>query len=377
MNLPADNTTFEPDQALVVGASGRMVASLLVRLGIDCSVADLYGDADTFELCDGRVQKLDQLSDLSSCETLVRAHDLALFSGGLEGSLDLLETLSQWSRPAFANADSASQMIDADAFNRTLSAIGLPDFRLLADPELAKFPAVAKDVAHSATAKLVHSIAEVRSSKSKTQILQNFIDGESVSQIFVAEDGVVECLGGTFQLTKSLGWFGSIAGLELSQRDQQITRAFATEIASQAKFKGVFGVDFIRNQDGIWPVDVNPRIPASAEVIGESVILRHLNAFGVHCGVKAQPSNNSIIGKAVVFNQLDSAIQFVRQKLHVFPSRHLSPDDVVSIADLPNDGECIEPGHPVLTVFASGQTQRGVESELTTLIQEILERLDS
>jgi predicted ATP-grasp superfamily ATP-dependent carboligase len=49
----------------------------------------------------------------------------------------------------------------------------------------------------------------------------------------------------------------------------------------------------------------------------------------------------------------------------------------VSIADLPSDGECIEPGHPVLTVFASSQTQRDVESKLTTLIREILERLDS
>jgi predicted ATP-grasp superfamily ATP-dependent carboligase len=377
MNLPADNTAFDPKRALIVGASGRMVAALLSQLGIKCSVADLYGDSDTFELCDGRVQKLNKLSDLLSYESFVRSNDLVVFAGGLEGSLGLLKTLSRWIRPAFADADSVRRMIDVDAFNGALSKIGVVDYPLISDPRLAKYPAVAKDVAHSATANLVHSTDEFSSHESKNRVLQNFIDGESVSQIFVTGDGTVECLGETIQLTKSLSWFGSISGLELSPGDQEKTVAFATAIAIQAKFTGAFGIDFIRNQDGIFPVDVNPRIPASAEVVGESVVQRHLNAFGFQCRAKGNPPNHSVLGKAVVFNQRESPIRFARQKLSDFPSRHLSTNREVSIADLPNEGERIEPNHPVLTVFAYGETQLDVETKLDALIEEIIKRLSS
>ncbi len=375
MKHAVDNANSNSTPALVVGASGRMVAAELVRLGIECSVADLYGDSDTAQICQGRVHKLDRLSDLLDRESLVRAHRFVVFAGGLEGNLKVAEKLAIWSKPVFPDVSSLQQINDVARFNHALLQAGIDRHSLSNDPANIGLPAVVKDVTHSATATLVHSESECRSLALPNRIFQKFIEGESVSQLYVAEMGNIECLGGTIQLTESLAWVGSISGLKLAQKDKKTAFNFAVALLEQSKFTGIFGIDFVRNKHGIWPVDVNPRIPASLEVLGGFAMQRHLRAFGIECKDACERDAELIFGKAVVFNRSDTAVQFVSKRLKGFSLRHLTDPQRVSIGDVPHDGESIKPGHPILTVFASGETQTKVKSNLSTLRREILERL--
>ncbi len=375
MNRNADNALPAIGSALIVGASGRMAAGMLSRMGVQCSVADLYGDSDTATICAGRVKRLGRIADLLQLESFVRQHDFVLFTGGFEGNFQVAQKLAQWSRSVFSSVAAARHLIAVETFNDALLKCCMERYPFIDADQISKWPAVAKDVMHSASCSRVDSMEQWQAQRSSNRILQEFIEGESVSQIYLAGGEAVECLGGTIQLTESLTWSGSISGVELSDRDRSAALKFATALVSGSQFTGVFGIDFIVNRNGIWPVDINPRIPASAEIVGQHVIRRHLSAFGIHCDQAAVPNHPHVIGKAVIFNRSGVPIRFSRKLLAAFPVRCESLPCETSIADIPGCGTVIETGKPVLTVFASGESQQEVRAKLSALQQKILRRL--
>ncbi|QEG22567.1 ATP-grasp domain-containing protein [Mariniblastus fucicola] len=366
-----------PTRVLVVGASGRMAASMLARLGLEPSVADLYGDADTQMICNGRVTRLQRLSDLKECGRLVRAHEFVLFTGGLEGSASLAKLLVQWSRPLFATAVSVERLLDVELLNAALARSGIHRFHFQTSVEKVSWPAVLKDPAHSATARLIAGPELLTEVDLTGQVLQQHIPGESVSLIFVADRGVVSCLGGTLQLTESMKWVGSISGLRLEKANAETAQRFASELVERTGLKGVFGIDFIRNAEGIWPVDINPRIPASAEVVGDHVMVRHLKAFGIECAFERQPTELTR-GKMVVFNRSNRPLEFRLGCLGEFRMGALSFEKALGqvwIADVPSVNELIPPDAPVCTVLATGSDVNDLKSKLSRLEGEVLRSL--
>jgi len=344
---------------------------MLTRLGFECSVMDLFADRDTIELCEGRVTRLNQLADLNFHEKKVRLHDFLVFAGGLESSVAVAKNLTRQGKAAFTCSVSLEKLASYEAFNEALAAAGAnryPFFRAAAKLDC---PVVRKDIRHSGTATLVELDKTVERSLPPSTVCQEFIPGDSVSLIFVADPTGVRCLGGSEQVTESLSWVGSISGLQLEANELQSAIRFASALAELVGLVGVFGVDFIRNDSGLWPVDVNPRIPASAEIVGDHVMQNHLHAFGIDCKTIHHESD-LVKGKLVVFNSRDAPIRFERKRLADLPLQCAKPHDPVSIADVPHDKELVSPGRPILTVLVSGSDVEVVRSKLSSLREKIL-----
>ena len=80
---------------LVVGASGRMTAAMLKHCGLECSVIDLFGDADTHAICHDRVVKVERLSNIPEHRDYISRHEWTLFAGGLESHPQIAQKISK------------------------------------------------------------------------------------------------------------------------------------------------------------------------------------------------------------------------------------------------------------------------------------------
>jgi predicted ATP-grasp superfamily ATP-dependent carboligase len=189
---------------------------------------------------------------------------------------------------------------------------------------------------------------------------------------------------------------GSIGPLELHGAEQTDFDRLGDAVASLG-LVGLFGVDCVLADGRPWPVEVNPRYPASAEVIeratGVSLIGVHVAACregalpdGIdptepgqrpgltRCG-PTEPSQRpgpTNCGKAVLYatsDRLVDAALFAR--LWEFRGAAQRP----SIADIPRQGTTIRRGWPALTVLADGPDHESVRRMLKSLSEGMAREL--
>jgi predicted ATP-grasp superfamily ATP-dependent carboligase len=375
MNFKGNVNIEDSPRILVVGASGRMTAAMLSRLGFTCSVADLFADRDTRMICEGRVTRLDRLNKLNSYEQLVRSHDYVVFAGGLEGKPRLAERVSRWTGRAFTSPVALEKFNDYEVLNKAMESSGLERYPFQRNPMKVTLPAIAKSLRGSGRSTLTRHWLDCAKGVFRGRVFQDRIDGECVSLIFVGNGRSAKGLGGSTQICQSLVWNGSVSGLELSETDQEASIHLANNLVEHSGIEGVFGIDFIRNKGGLWPIDFNPRIPASAEIVGDHVMQEHMTSFGTNVGLEKAEPTIAAQGKLVVFNRTSNPIRFELRKIPDFPMRHQSSSSETSVADVPVEGESIKPGHPILTVFVSRENRAEVQADLQRKSDEILQRL--
>jgi predicted ATP-grasp superfamily ATP-dependent carboligase len=207
--------------------------------------------------------------------------------------------------------------------------------------------------------------------------------------------GVTEQWVGHPSLTNSLfAYCGSIGPILLPEKTAFPIIKLGRAIAEQYQVEGVFGIDFLINADGVFPVDVNPRITASAEVFERwdhtRSVARPFNAVEAQLGhwrpaserghrlIDGSPfacalgrgletssseslGDNLVCGKAIVFNQTDSSItvaQRATDRLLLLNER----DDEVS--DVPTPKTVIHRDEPMVTVHAQGANRETVARKL-------------
>ncbi len=346
-----------------------MTAAMLKHCGLECSVIDLFGDADTHAICHDRVVKVERLSNIPEHRDYISRHEWTLFAGGLESHPQIAQKISKWSKPAFTSLDSILAVTDPQQINRAMIESGVDKYLLKKRP--ASFPAVRKILSGSGQAKLVNCQLELKHEFADDTAFQSLINGDSVSLIFCSNQQQTELLGGSFQLVESMQWTGSISGLYLTDHETQSATEFAKSLAEITGLTGLFGIDFIRNEEGLWPVDINPRIPASAEVIGCHVIQTHLSAFGIESNCSAEDPALSQ-GKLVLFNDTHLPITFYRKRISCFPARDEDSLATTSIADIPQEDQIIEPDCPILTVFDHGKDASSVKRNLYRLRKQLM-----
>jgi len=127
--------------------------------------------------------------------------------------------------------------------------------------------------------------------------------------------------------------------------------------------RGLIGIDFIRTNDGIRVLEVNPRYTASVELYeranGQSLMAEHCIAFspkGWQYSVRGNaPGSQQIHGKAILYAERTFAV----------PADHpwRGPD----FADIPTVGSVIPAGQPVVTLFASADTEPECRERLMEL----------
>jgi predicted ATP-grasp superfamily ATP-dependent carboligase len=178
--------------------------------------------------------------------------------------------------------------------------------------------------------------------------------------------GVTQQLVGEAQLhAKSFRYCGSIGPLALEPDQHALFERLGNALAAGCGLCGLFGVDCILADGVPYPVEINPRYPASVEVLeyatGTAALALHWQTFQSQGSELVHPSPSlknpqgqsagPIVGKAILFAW--QSLIFPREGPWTETLR--APGDIwqaPAFADIPHAGEHIEVGRPILTFFA-------------------------
>jgi predicted ATP-grasp superfamily ATP-dependent carboligase len=228
--------------------------------------------------------------------------------------------------------------------------------------------------------------------------VQQRILGRSLGAVFVAATGAARLLGMTDQLVgvrwtgaPPFHYAGSIGPLRLAARARATIERIGSCLAAEYDLVGLFGVDFIRDRQGrFWPVDVNPRYPASTEVLelasGVSMIGLHARACTEREPPQTSPlTSRGYVGKAVVYAPGDflvtkeqnqrwhasnnwPAAAFQTQSSPLIRSRY-------TVADIPGVGTHVPAGAPVVTLIERARDAATVRRRLRSRCVALRKRL--
>lgn len=346
----------------VVGASARAAVMTLARAGEPCWAIDLFNDRDLKRLAPCARCPLDRFPHAIPALAEQFPPGPVMYTGGLENYPDVVAELAR-SRTLIGN--------DAETVQRIRDPFNLPN-RPRTLPSGSAIPANGRWLIKSlrSSGGLGVRAATPGEIVPPGHYAQEFIDGPAMSAVFHDEKllGVTEQLIGTPWLyAKEFHYAGTLSlvptlcvGTLLSTlcvaesaqgRDAERPKSVPTQSVG-TRLIGHYGIDFILNDDRPFIIEINPRYPASLEVIE---FANHL-----HCTV----------GKAIWFAP------------HTFRFPDSGPWDadlagtfdpwrLPGFADIPEPGARFEAGWPVITFFATGATAEECRGRLQSRASEL------
>ena len=192
----------------------------------------------------------------------------------------------------------------------------------------------------------------------RTHYLQERVEGPPASILFAADGQQAVVLGVSRQIVgdtrlgaRGFRYCGSLLGpagiLFPGQRKlMEVVGRLASAVTREFGVRGLNGIDFIAEDADPYPIEVNPRYSASMELLERA---EAMSIFQVHeqaCGgvlPSSRIESEGVHGKAIVFARKNVVMGDTREWL-----------DDTSVADIPHPRETIRRGHPICTVFASG-----------------------
>jgi predicted ATP-grasp superfamily ATP-dependent carboligase len=166
-------------------------------------------------------------------------------------------------------------------------------------------------------------------------------------------------------------WCGTITPVQLPGEIVEMIRYVGQHLGRVAGLQGLFGCDYLVDDAGAWLTEVNPRYPASTELV-ERVLKaplfdwhrRACESFGGGPSFVVSPSGGclatppvcgtttaGVLGKIVLYADRD----WLAPDLTRFNCR--PSDRLPHIADIPLPGTRIERGQPICTLFARAETE--------------------
>jgi predicted ATP-grasp superfamily ATP-dependent carboligase len=361
----------QPRRLIVLGASARSAANSAARAGFEPYAIDLFADRDLAALCSA--VRIDRYP-VEFLQALAHAPSAPwMYTGGLENYPRLVTRLAAL-RPLWGNrADTLQRVRDPWDVERVLRKEGLacPELWSAGSPSQGRW--LFKPRRGSAGLGVRFATDHDFKQTAERAVLQKYVEGESGSATFVAARGRAVLLGATRQIVgRDWGrapeflYVGSLAPLPLTELLSARLAHLGGVLAERFGLVGLFGVDFIRTEHDLWPVEVNPRYTASVEVLerltGRSFVGIHAKACAEGELPEAPPEpSGSFAGKAVVYARRDC----------VWRDRSLA-----EIADVPNDGQHFHAGQPIATVFAIGDSLAAVETKLKLQSAALLDAID-
>ncbi len=330
----------------VVGASARAAVMSLARAGHSCWAVDLFNDRD-----------LKRIAACARCpfadfpQAIPRLAEAfppgpVMYTGGLENHPEVVRELARH-RPLWGNGPEVLQGV-RDPFELTNRGFPTPVAYAPGSPVPETDRWLLKW--RRSSGGLGVRFAVPGEIVPTGHYAQQFVEGPSMSAVFLDQQmlGVTEQLIGTPWLhAKEFHYAGTIVGAGSVSDDR-------LESIRRLRFRlvGYFGIDFIMNCDAPFVVEVNPRYPASVEVLEHAA---HLDRA---------------VGKAIYF--APHAFRFPRTgpwdaDLDV----PFNPWRLPGFADIPEPDEPMEAGSPVLTFFASGSTVASCREQLQSRAAEL------
>ena len=374
---------------LLLGVSVRALAASVIaarspaaRFPGGIVALDYFGDADLLLRPGGPPREVLSLRrDLGrdrDAPSLIDAAlglrwDACVYAGGIENRPEAIARLGRNGRVLGNDAGAVRAVRDPRRFFAALRLAGLPHPRTLL-PAPARAPRRGDWLwkgRRSGAGIGVHP-APPGSPRPRGCYLQEFVPGVPASVVFLADGLDARLVGGSLMLAgfEDLGgrgflYGGSIAGpleawLPAAARDRLATAAAI--LTRTFGLRGINGIDFILRDGVPHLLEVNPRYPASTEVLeeraGRSFFDLHLAACdGGPASVPPESRRGApeFLGKGILY--ADRPVRGVEPLLLA----------AIGCRDIPVRGEAIEAGDPVCTLIAPGSTPADCRRRLILL----------
>jgi predicted ATP-grasp superfamily ATP-dependent carboligase len=359
---------------VIVGASARAAAFSALRAGLHPWCADLFVDVDLRQRCPGIIIPTKVYPE-KIANFLLRAPQCPwMYTGALENSPQLVERIAQ-TRPLWGNHRNTLRLVRDPIFvSRILAEAGLPAPKVR--PAGGSAPCggrwLLKPRASAAGVGIRFWVRQPLSRQAaKRYYLQEWIEGESGAALFLGQPGGVQLLGVTRQLVSesllhvaSFHYCGSIGPYPLPAGARSTLERIGQTLATATGLRGLFGIDFVLRDGVPWAVEVNPRYTASVEVLeyalGLSAIDLHRDIFdtsperkrrGFRAPVARAPGwYDIVVGKAILY--AESTLMFPQDGPWMESLQQARPiEEMPAYADIPDAGQVIEKGRPVLSFF--------------------------
>jgi predicted ATP-grasp superfamily ATP-dependent carboligase len=376
---------------LIVGASGRAAAASALRAGFDPFVIDLFADADTKLLCPVLRCPFDQYPH-GFIELAKQAPPGPwMYTGGLENHPDVVTAISEH-RPLWGNRlQNLVNVRDPFRLYATLTAHGIRCPRVC--PSGYPMPEGQRWLAKRFQSGGGQTIAEYDYfAKPRTvgEYAQEFVPGAPASALFVSMPWRFYFLGAASQLigtswlhAKPFEYAGNIAPISLAPAERDFMTRLGWVVTQYGPKFGFFGVDLIRTDDLLVPIEVNPRYTASVELyeLASGVASLQWQTSCKSCldddadpdaewsePIEFEPSIT--VGKGIYY----------AAKPIPFPASGPWDESLANCtdvwrrpdyADIPEPGTLTEPGQPVLTIFAEAATEAECVEQLKRQAAEL------
>jgi len=389
----------------IVGASGRAAAFSALRAGLTPFAADLFADPDLRRRA--LVTRVEHYPEglataLSEYET-----DGWFYTGGIENYPELVDRIAA-KRPLWGNPGATLQAVRdpfrvAEMFREegiacpplATSPDGLPaDGSWLRKPlygsggsgiRVWRGPWPPADGTRQPAIQTPTGGTRKPRGETVPHFYQRRIGGVPCSAVFVAAGGRSAYLGATWQLVGTawtgageFGYAGSIGPLPPQPHFDRQWERIGAALARRFRLVGLFGVDAILDGPTVWPIEINPRYPASAEVLerglGVETVRMHLDACQSGRLPESLPRAGSCwCGKAVLYAAGDMVVppqfeRFAQEESRIWPWPNL--------ADVPEAGTLARAGTPVTTVLAEGPDEATLRSTLRCRAEKVQRLLD-
>ncbi len=185
---------------------------------------------------------------------------------------------------------------------------------------------------------------------------QRYLPGESGSVLFLSSLGRLEVLGFNRQWTtvnnhrQSFVFAGIANYLDISAENRALLVGWLRKLLLVYPLQGLASLDFILHEGRCYVLEINARIPASAQLYGSLVFKRHLQAC---LGMVAYEEVE--LAQPMAYHIVYAQNQVCIPKDMKWPAW---------VVDQPELGVIVGKGQPICSIIATGKTRRQVAKRL-------------
>lgn len=373
---------------LILGASVRAAAQSARRAQIPVMGIDLFGDADLLATCPSIVT-----SDYPAGLFAAAQHAPPgpwLFTGGLENDEPSVSAFAmQRELLGVRHPECVRDLIRLNALLRDAELSPICSQPALQPPTAGKW--LLKPRRGSGGHRIrVFTGPPYAIPDDDSAYWMPWIDGLAIGAVFVIAPGQWRLLGVCEQLpgadwtgARGMTYAGSIGPLTVSEETLQGLARLGERLCHEPGLCGLIGVDaMLTSQQTLQVLEINPRYTASVEVLeralGLPAIPLHLAACRdgqIRESLTEPAGQGSIAGKAVLYAR--RPLQITARFCDYCQATNEPAGDWPLIADLPHIGTQVDAGHPIVTIFASGDNIEEVRDRLRRRADDTFSALEN
>jgi predicted ATP-grasp superfamily ATP-dependent carboligase len=368
---------WPPHDLLIIGASCRAAAFSALRCGFRPRCADYFADRDLAAVCEA--ERVDPRRAGRAFIALAESLPPSpwFYTGGFENHPGWVEQIARRHRLWGVDAQSLRAVRDPFQVSDVLGRAGIPSPAVRRDSQrLARDGGWLKKPLRSGGGRAIEPLTARNVRDDGLFYFQERIRGPSHSALFIGERFAARLIGVTRQLIGMPGapfaYKGSIGPSAISEGLGSKLRVLGDALASAFGLAGWFGVDYILRGGQPWPVEVNPRYPASLEIHElawrRGLLADHRRACeaGTSAGARQGRTASSpprVVAKLILY----ATRSLIAPELRADEDESDELFAVRPIADIPAPGTSFDPGDPVMTILASGANRVECRSRLSEL----------